>query len=262
MRAGLARLWPLLAALSMPVVAWLSQRGWFGPDNATVSDRYPTLLVPAGYAFGIWGLIFLLDVVLAAQVWRSADRAPASLHRAMRWAAAGFGLCALWMVLFPMQWFVLALATIWLALACLLVASIEVAAHNAAPRLALWALTLHAGWLSVAAFANAAQLLVAMGSPAAPQLGWSLLLWAAAAALLLLLNAKLRGQGLYAVAAVWGLLAVTVKQADATLPGAQTSAAVAALLAALLLAQTMLLRRRATAGALPPPVRPSPAQPP
>ena len=32
--------------------------GVFGPDNGTVSGQYPTLLVAAGYAFAIWGLIF------------------------------------------------------------------------------------------------------------------------------------------------------------------------------------------------------------
>ena len=45
----------ILFALAMPWVAWLSNTGSFGPDNGTVSDRYPTLLVAAGYAFAIWG---------------------------------------------------------------------------------------------------------------------------------------------------------------------------------------------------------------
>lgn len=44
-----------LAALSMPLVAWASQRGLFGPDNAEISNRFPTLLVADGYAFSIWG---------------------------------------------------------------------------------------------------------------------------------------------------------------------------------------------------------------
>ena len=56
------RLLVLLAAIAMPVVAWLSNSGHFGPDNGTISDLYPTLLVAAGYAFAIWGLIFLLDL--------------------------------------------------------------------------------------------------------------------------------------------------------------------------------------------------------
>src|SRR5689334_22137835 len=59
--------WLLLpCALAMPAIAFLSRRGLLGPENNTVSDCYPTLLIAAGYAFSIWGLIFLLDVIYAA----------------------------------------------------------------------------------------------------------------------------------------------------------------------------------------------------
>ena len=47
------RILVLLFAIAMPIVAWLSNNGSFGPDNGTMSDRYPTLLVAAGYAFAI-----------------------------------------------------------------------------------------------------------------------------------------------------------------------------------------------------------------
>ena len=57
------RLLVLLFSIAMPLVAWFSQRGVFGPDNGTVSGQYPTLLVAAGYAFAIWGLIFAFDLV-------------------------------------------------------------------------------------------------------------------------------------------------------------------------------------------------------
>ena len=63
------RLLVLLFSVAMPVVAWLSQRGVFGPDNGTVSGQYPTLLVAAGYAFAIWGLIFAFD--LAYGLWQA-----------------------------------------------------------------------------------------------------------------------------------------------------------------------------------------------
>ena len=63
------RLLVLLSALLMPVVAWFSERGALGPTNAAVSAEYPTLLIAAGYAFAIWGLIFLFDVVYG--VWQA-----------------------------------------------------------------------------------------------------------------------------------------------------------------------------------------------
>ena len=57
------RLLVLLFSILMPLVGWLSQRGAFGPTNAAISDQYPTLLLAAGPAFAIWGVIFLLDLV-------------------------------------------------------------------------------------------------------------------------------------------------------------------------------------------------------
>ena len=78
----------LLAALAMPVVAWLSQTGMFGPTNGAISDRYPTLLVAAGYAFSIWGLIFLWDVVFGAWQAFSSRARQAPLAGVRPWAAA------------------------------------------------------------------------------------------------------------------------------------------------------------------------------
>ena len=92
----------LLAALAMPLVAWASQRGVFGPDNGTISDRYPTLLVADGYAFSIWGVIFLLDLVAAAWLLRGRpvpDReGHRDSHRCHWLVVAGFALTASWMI--------------------------------------------------------------------------------------------------------------------------------------------------------------------
>lgn len=43
------------------VVNVLSNTGFLGPTNADVSKNFPTPLTPAGWAFSIWGLIFLLQ---------------------------------------------------------------------------------------------------------------------------------------------------------------------------------------------------------
>src|SRR3546814_15235091 len=89
----------------MPVVAWLSNTGAFGPDNGMISNRYPTLLVAAGYAFSIWGLILLLDAAYAIWQRTGERRRDATLDRVAPWAAAGFLLTTLWMPLFSQQLF-------------------------------------------------------------------------------------------------------------------------------------------------------------
>ncbi|OWQ91006.1 hypothetical protein CDN99_11120 [Roseateles aquatilis] len=249
----------MLAALSMPLVAWASQRGLFGPDNGTVSDRFPTLLVADGYAFSIWGVIFLLDFVFALWMLRGHRQVPdreghRESHRCHWLVVIGFALTASWMIVFSQQWFWLALAVIWLALICLLWALMLLA--HAAPRgasawFAVLPLGLHAGWLSLAAFLNTAQVIVAEQLlPTADQLPWTLVLWALAALLVLVANARLHrpDAGLpalgYAAAVLWGLIGVYVKQSHAAMEGAGASAGIAAALVVVLAGQTLWLRIR------------------
>lgn len=238
----------LLFALLMPAVGWMSNAGMFGPDNATISNQYPTLLVAAGYAFAIWGLIFAWDVGFALWQLRAGGN-EALLARVRPAAAAGFALSALWMPVFSMQIFWLALLIIWASFACLAFAAIVLSrdpAPSSPQRWWAWApLSLHAGWLSLAAFLNTAQVIVAYRLLSTQQmLAWSLVLFAAAAAVLLALNARMRGNLGYVLAAVWGLAAVYVKQSQAALSGAQTAAWVALAIAVLLMAQSVWLWAR------------------
>jgi hypothetical protein len=254
------RLLVLLMSIAMPVVSFLSQRGTFGPDNGTVSDQYPTLLVAAGYAFAIWGVIFLLDLIYGIWQATGARRTDPTIAHVAPWAAAGFALTAVWMPLFSMGLFWACLVVIFAALFCL-VRCAFVLSHDSTPHEGqwLWAwtpLSLHAGWLSLAAFLNTAQVIVAYELlPTGNMLGWSLVLFAAAAALLLVLNHRMHGNVDYVGAALWGLIAVYVKQSGWDIPGADVAAWVAIGIAVLLLAQTFWLRRKYPGGLLPNPAR-------
>ena len=259
------RLLVLLLSLAMPLVAWLSNSGRFGPDNGTVSDRYPTLLVAAGYAFAIWGVIFLLDVVHGFWQSRRALRDDPTLAKIAPWTAAGFALTSAWMPLFSLgasrpALFWLCLLVIFAALFCLLY-SARILSLDDSPRHGqwLWAwtpLSLHAGWLSLASFLNLAQVIVAFKLlPTDDMTAWSLAVLALAAGLLLWMNQRMRGNIDYALAALWGLVAVWVKQSRSDLPGADALAWAAAGVAILLVGQTLWLRMRHAGGLLPGPAR-------
>lgn len=239
----------LLLSLAMPAVSWFSQQGVFGPTNGAISDRYPTLIVAAGYAFAVWGLIFLWDVAFGAwQAFSKRSRA-APLDHVRPWAAGGFALTAAWMPVFSQQLFWLALLVIWAALGCLLACALRLsAARSEVPGLTAWAwapLSLHAGWLSMAAFLNIAQVIVAYRLlPTDAMLAWTLVLFVAAAVLLLWANHRMRGNLPFAAAALWALVAVYVKQSGWRLPGSDTAALVAVVVALVLAAQTAWLRLR------------------
>ena len=239
----------LLLSLAMPAVSWFSQQGVFGPTNGALSDRYPTLIVAAGYAFAVWGLIFLWDVAFGAWQAFSKRSRGAPLDHVRPWAAGGFALTAAWMPVFSQQLFWLALLVIWAALGCLLACALRLsAARSEVPGLAAWAwapLSLHAGWLSMAAFLNTAQVIVAYRLlPTDAMLAWTLVLFVAAAVLLLWANHRMRGNLPFAAAALWALAAVYVKQSGWRLPGSDTAALVAVVVALVLAAQTVWLRLR------------------
>ena len=248
------RLLVLLSALAMPVVSWFAQRGVFGPDNGEISDRYPTLVVAAGYAFSIWGLIFLLDVVHGVRQMRAPWRDDALLGRIAPATIAGFVLTTAWMPLFSQGMFAICLLVIFGALGCLAWAAIQLS--DAGPRggVHVWswvALSLHAGWLSLAAFLNLAQSALAFGwTQEQAQLTSSVLLLAAATALLLWLNARMRGNLAYVAAALWGLVAVWQRQSGNPLPGAEVTAMVALGMGVLLVVQSawLWMRTRGHAG--------------
>lgn len=256
----MTRLLVLLAAIAMPLVAWLTNTGTFGPDNGTMSDRYPTLLVAAGYAFAIWGLIFLLDLAYAAWQLTGNRKTDDTLSRVAPWATAGFLLTTVWMPLFAMSQFWLCLLVIFGAAFCLIRCAM-ILSHDRTPQEGQWMwawlpLSLHAGWLSLAAFLNLAQVIVAYKlASTTDMLPWSLVLFALAALMLLMVNLRMRGNIDYVIAALWALIAVYVKQSDSGLAGAQTAAWVALAIAAVLVLQTVMLRRKYPGGLLPNPAR-------
>jgi hypothetical protein len=241
-----------LSALAMPLIGWLSNLRVFGPTNGEISDRYPTLIVAAGYAFAIWGPIFLLDVLFAIrQIWdRNGEERLAGIRP---WVFVGFVLTSAWMIVFSRQWFWLALAILWASLICFLIATIRVSTTARMGRAAWWQwlpLSLHAGWISLAAFLNLAQVIVAFRLFSTTQmLPWTLVLFGLAAALILVFLYRTRGNIPYALAAVWGLIGVSVKQRDASLEGAHVAAFLALALAALVVLTSLagLMRRRASA---------------
>ena len=237
----------LILALAMPLVGWLSNSGLLGPTNGEISNRYPTLIVAAGYAFAIWGPIFLLDGVFG--IAQAGVRAPdARLRRIRVLTAIGFALTSLWMVVFTLQWFWLALAIIWGSLWCLLGAAwlaSQTQRHRRGPWWQWLPLSLHAGWVSLAAFLNVAQVVVAFQLlPVERMLPWTLVLFALATALLLWANHRMRGNLPFVAAALWALAAVYVKQSGWRLPGSDTAALVALVVALVLAAQTVWLRLR------------------
>jgi hypothetical protein len=213
-----------------------------------------TLVVPAPYAFSIWGPIFLL--ALAWGFWQAqpAQRRDPQVARLRGPAAGAFGLMLAWMVaaqLTPNGWHLLAIMLALLVAALLAFRrAVAVPATTAGRRwIARPLFGLLAGWISAAAVVNLSGAAEAEGFGwfgAAPSLvAMGLVLLAAWIATAMLRRG--RGDLWYAGAVVWALVAVIVANVTGRAP--DPAVALVAALGIVMVAVASFLARRQSAGA-------------
>lgn len=222
------------------------------PPVGQISDRYPTWVVPAGYAFSIWGLIFGLSIAYAVWQLLPAQREN-PLLRSVGWLTAiAFAGSMAWQFVFPAGMYAVSVALIVTTLVSLAVAVGRMAGWRApftgAERWLVWITCgIYLGWITVATVANVAQALSAAGQV---ELGlggevWGGVMLLAAGAIAAAVTLRTRNAG-YAGAVIWALIAViAARRSPPELTRSPTVAWVAVLAAAVVtLALVMALARR------------------
>lgn len=155
------RAWRWAAALAIFGNIFLNYyantRPFNGQTMGAVSAKYPTLLTPAGYAFGIWGLIFLgLAGYAVWQLLPAQRRAslPDALARPLTLASAA---TAAWVVLFAHELILPSVGVMLLILGALVVVYGRARRRIFAGAASAWAgvpFSLYLGWISVASVIN------------------------------------------------------------------------------------------------------------
>lgn len=205
---------------SLPALA-----GWGVQIGQRANAEGPLPVTPAGYAFAIWGPIFAW--CLAHAVWQALpDNGRDTLLRRAGWAfAAAMAGNALWALVFQSGGPAWATALILAGIAAAAVLSLARLASFPLPlrRDQVWLfaapLGLLAGWVSVAAFVNLAVALSQGGwLPMRDPAGFaSPALVAVATATALAVIARFSPFPTYALAVIWGLVAVLARNGiDAT----------------------------------------------
>lgn len=183
-----------------------------GQNMGAVSARYPTLLTPAGWAFSIWGLIFLS--LAAYAVWQllpAQRRSPLPDAVALPLSVASVA-AGLWVVCFSYELIAVCTALMLLTLGALIIGygrARRLVRGGAAPALASGPLSLFLGWISVATVVNLTLALRELGwtPPVNLSVLLSVVLLAVVLGLGLLLAFRLR-DALYPLALAWGLLGI------------------------------------------------------
>ncbi len=124
---------------------------------ADVSDKYPTLFTPAGYAFAIWGLIYGASLVYAVLALLPSQMNVQFHDRVAPWLLLTNALASLWVSLFSAQQLGPSTLIIVAVLVCCAVMYSMASDHLLSEHLSHWwrvPFGLWLGWLSVATMAN------------------------------------------------------------------------------------------------------------
>lgn len=210
----------MLALIITILINYVGNAGIFnGQTMATVSDRYANLFTPAGYAFSIWGLIYiglLCFVIYTGRSLFGSKQADPILFR-VGWLFVLSCLAnSLWVVAWLHDYIGLSVLVMIALLAVLLrILALILSAHTAEPLrtrlLVRLPFALYTGWISVALIANVAAWLTKInwdGWGITVEV-WTLVLIAVAglANVWMVLRRHLFG---YGVVGIWALIAIAV----------------------------------------------------
>lgn len=236
MNDKIRRILVIAATAGMIIFNYLAATGILGGiETGAVSDKYPTRITPAGYAFAIWSLIYLGMIAFSiCQALPSNSERFREIRRVYILSCAAN--CA-WLYFWHQEMIVVCLAVIIILLGTL--AFINAKLQNTETYAEFWLVKapfgLYFGWVTAAAILNATIALVYLDVQASNSmtaiLGAGLIL--IAAALGVIIRWQLRNY-FYPLAIAWALTAIAVKQSGQTLIVASAAVGViACLLAAL-----------------------------
>lgn len=227
----------IIAFLVTIYVNYASSAGVFNnTTQAEISEQYQTLFTPAGYAFSIWGVIYVLLFGFIVYQSRSLFvnvRDDEFVLKTGWWFTLSCVFNSVWCYLFVSDYILFSIVAIFLLLGCLL----KIVLNN---RMELddkpiseivflwWPFVMYSGWLSVACIANVATYLVKIdwaGFGLLPET-WTLFMIGIATSVHLIVTWS-RNMREFALVGAWALIAIAVANWD-TVQVVQISALVAA----------------------------------
>lgn len=181
-----------------------------------ISNQFDTLITPAGYAFSIWGLIYLLLLGFIVFQWVSyfKKQFDKSIDPTFLWLSLSNILNATWIFVWTGEYLLLSVFVIFGLLGTLLklTLSLDIGLKLSKPSLFIGLpIGVYLGWIIVASVVNLSVWFFSKGWLQTHDLVWTnlVLLVATGIYLFLLLKRNLISP---AIVGVWALIAIAVKQ--------------------------------------------------
>lgn len=191
-----------------------------GKTVGEISAKYDTLITPAGYAFAIWGLIYLLLILFVGYQWYAwfKNKQEGELMQTGLWFALGNVANGLWMAFWLNNYIAVSVLLIFTLLLSLIMLTIKLRLEiwDAPLRIIAfvwWPIVFYLGWIVVASVVNISVWLVSSGWDGgflAPTT-WAviMILVAMVIYLALLFTRNMREA---ALVGIWAFVAIAVRQ--------------------------------------------------
>jgi len=187
-----------------------------------ISDKYKTLITPAGYAFSIWGLIYLMLVGYVGYQWVEYKRGweNGSLDNSGIWFALSNIFNGIWIVVWTNEWIGLSVLVIFLLLFSLiqLVIRLRLEIWDAPKKIIFfvwWPICIYLGWIVLASVINFAVWINNSGilqNLLSPEI-WAVIIIGVAVGVYLLLTFS-RNMREASLVGAWGLSALAYRHWD------------------------------------------------
>lgn len=200
--------------------------GWLGgaPTVAEVSAQYPNLLTPAGYAFSIWGIIYIVLAIYLAFQWQGYLRNDnsQSLEPSGLWFTASNIFNTLWIIAWvnnEIGLSVLLILGLFISLS-MLVVNLRMELDDVPVHIIFfvwWPICIYIGWITLALPVNIVVLLTTafVSPPVLSGSTWGVIALAMITTVYLLWTYK-RNMREASLVGIWGFIAVAVNQWDAS----------------------------------------------
>ena len=209
----------IVATTGVIVFNWLAATGVLGGiETGAVSDKYPTRITPAGYAFAIWSLIYL--GLIAFSIYQALPKNSGRFRNIRTIYILNCAANCAWLYFWHQEAILVCLAVIFLLLGTLVYININLQKTETYGEfwLAKAPFGLYFGWVTAATILNATIALVYLNvrvpDSTAVICGAGLLI--VAAILGVIIRWKL-SNSFYPLAIAWALTAIAVKQSGQTL---------------------------------------------
>lgn len=214
----------IVALIITIVVNYLSNTGVFnGETMASISAKFQNLFTPAGYAFSIWGLIYLGllgFVIYYGPFTKNTDAKEKTVANIGWWFIISCIANCLWIIAWLYEYTLLSVPV----MIVLFISLLKIIQNNQSiigskdiktAILLRWPFYIYSGWISVALIANIAAYLTKIDWPGfgISETAWTLILFAIAGMIHLYMIWKMN-RSVFALVAVWALIAIAVANKD------------------------------------------------